>query len=127
MTITRVNNLLWSCSFELDYTTAQIRCKVGYNFKDLELGPQIVENCIYITIETISTYWPGILAIIAQEKTPPQAYSELKLPPDTPPENQQTKQLQEAFIQFFEQDKRHFQSSSSTLIRVTYGGHNKRP
>lgn len=124
--ITRVNNQLWNCNFELDGTTAQIRCKASYNFKDLSLDTQIVENCVYVTVEAMSYYWPGILAIITQKKTALQAYQEVEPANETEATNSSTQLLQKTFVEFFEQDQRHYQAHPSGLISVTYGGHKKK-
>lgn len=77
--ITRANFGLHVGNFELDYTDGEIRYKSCVDFKGIRLTPDLIKHAVYPAAQTAEAYFPGLLRVIRDEKTPVEAIAEAEV------------------------------------------------
>ncbi|MCL4264239.1 MAG: YbjN domain-containing protein [Anaerolineae bacterium] len=123
--LTRINNDLWTCDFELDYLTGQVRCKASFAFHGQPLEIQLVENMIYNPVDALLHYLPGLMEVVADKTSPGNAAERLHPPrPGESEHDEEAQLLYKTVIQFFDEENWAYHQLYDYYTRITYTGHN---
>lgn len=69
----RANDGLIVGNFELNYETGEIRYKTSLDVEGDRLTPALMENLVYVNVQTLDTYLPGIMAVLENRYSPAEA------------------------------------------------------
>ena len=76
----RANDGLVIGNFELDFATGEIRYKTSLDVEGDRLTSALMRQLVYINVQTLDTYLPGILAVLEGRCLPTEAIAQIEKP-----------------------------------------------
>lgn len=76
--LTKANYGLMIGNFELDYNDGEIRYKTSIDVENEQLTTNLVRNLIYVNLETMDNYLPGIVGILNNQLSPDEAIAKIE-------------------------------------------------
>lgn len=77
----RANDGLVIGNFELSFSTGEIRYKTSLDVEGDRLTPALVRQLVYINVQTLDIYLPGILAVLEGSRSPAEAIEAIEEAP----------------------------------------------
>ena len=78
----RINYNVMLGHFDLDARDGEVRFKVSAIVKGSELSLEMVRQMIGVSMNTMDKFFPGVLAIQFENKTPEEALNDINNPPN---------------------------------------------
>ena len=76
--ITRANEGLRIGNFEMDLGDGEVRYKSGLDFEGATLTPELIRNVMYVAVQTLDYYLPGLMSVIYGGKPAEEAIAEIE-------------------------------------------------
>jgi hypothetical protein len=84
--ITRANYGLTIGNFEMDFNDGEIRYKTSIDVEGDILTTELIKQLVYANVTMMDQYFPGILAVIEEKKSPMEAIAQIENPPPITPD-----------------------------------------
>jgi hypothetical protein len=84
--ITRANYGLTIGNFEMDFNDGEIRYKTSIDVEGDILTTELIKQLVYANVTMMDQYFPGILAVIKEKKSPMEAIAQIENPPPITPD-----------------------------------------
>ncbi|OKH39806.1 hypothetical protein NIES2119_05675 [[Phormidium ambiguum] IAM M-71] len=76
--LTKANYGLMIGNFEIDFNDGEIRYKTSIDVENNQLTTNLVKNLVYVNVETMDNYLPGIVGILNNQLSPDEAIAKIE-------------------------------------------------
>lgn len=76
--LTKANYGLMIGNFEIDFNDGEIRYKTSIDVENDQLTTNLVKNLVYVNVETMDNYLPGIVGILNNQLSPDEAIAKIE-------------------------------------------------
>jgi hypothetical protein len=78
--ISRANDGAYIGSFELSYSSGEVRCRSSIDFEGETLSEGLIRNTIYPAVRLMDAYLPGLTRVIVHGAAPRDVINEIEQP-----------------------------------------------